>query len=207
MRSKFPSIEVPQVPLAIDASVMLNFLGTGVAELLFDHLGCPIVMAANAVSELKYHPIDKTDLKPLLDSMKQNKSLEEKPLGPAAKDIWHELVGGGLEKGLDDGEAATIALAVVERLDAVVVLDESKARKVFAERWPTRLCVDTVTLLAQRRLGQRLQTDVFAEACFMALQHARMRVPAEAMAWLVGVIGRDRASKCKAVRRSLIPRE
>jgi predicted nucleic acid-binding protein len=206
MRSKFPSIELPLVPLAIDASVMLNLLGTGVAELLLDHLGCPIVMAENAVSELKYHPIHKTELKPLLDSMKQNKSIEEKKLGPAAKDVWRELVGDGLEKGLDDGEAATIAMSVVERLDAVVVLDESKARKVFAERWPDRLCVDTVTLLAQRRVGQGLQ-DALADACFMALQHARMRVPAEAMAWLVGVIGRDRASQCKAVRRSLIPRE
>ena len=47
MRSRFPSIDLPEGALAFDASAMINFLGTGMAEVLLANLGRQVVMATN----------------------------------------------------------------------------------------------------------------------------------------------------------------
>lgn len=202
MRSRFPSVDLPQGALAFDASALINFLGTGMAEVLLANLGQQVVMAPSALGEVKYHPIRGHDLDGTLGKLKDQGMLIEHPLSENAKAIWWDLLGGDLAGGIDDGEAATIALAVEHARDTIVVIDERKATRIFGERWVDRLCVDTVTLLAQVRTRQGIAPEAFADACFSALHHARMRVPDDAVDWLVGIIGHERAAVCRALRQS-----
>ena len=104
-----------------------------------------------------------------------------------------------LAGGLDDGEAATIAVAIEHFGEAVAVIDEKKASRIFLNRWSDRVTVDTVTLLAQADNRLSLDKNILADACFSALIHARMRVSREAIDWVIDLIGADRADRCPSL--------
>ena len=201
MPSKFPSIDLPDVALAFDASAMINFLGTGIAETLLTNLGRSVIMPTAALAEVKYHPIQGHDLQATLSRLTSHGLVKQLSLPPRARAIHLELMGAGLAGGLDDGEAATIALAIEHSATTMVVLDERKAARIFSERWAERNCVDTVTLLAEARGSMR--SDEFANACFSALRHARMRVAPDDVDWMIETIGPERAIQCPSLCRAL----
>lgn len=205
MRSKFPCRDLAEGALALDASGMLNFLGTGLEEELLDNLGRPIIMASKAIGELKYHPIDGQDIARSLERLKSRGILSEVGLGHAGHTIYSELAGEGIGAGLDDGEAATIALAIEHAATTIVVLDERKATRLFNERWPERLAVGTVTLLALTET-RGITREKLGDACCSALTHARMRVPAEAVDWVIELIGAERACSFRALQKAMKPR-
>lgn len=203
MRSKFPWSELADGALALDASGMLNFLGTGISYELLSNLGRPILMAPKALGELKYHPIKGEEIGLSLMRLKSVGILTEVPLGHSGRAIYEELVGDGIGGGLDDGEAATIALAIEHATTTIAVLDEKKATRMFQERWPARLAVGTLTLLGLKDTRGTLSEEALADACFNALKHARMRVPREAVDWVINLIGAERASTCRALQKEL----
>ena len=203
MKSRFPSLDLPRVPLAADASVAINLLGTGICELLIRNLARPIIMAEEALAEVYRHPFPGADLLAEMGRLRDGGFIREQTLGTGGRAIFRELIADDLKGGLDDGEAATIALAIEHSIDTVAVVDERKACRIFAERWGERTITNTVTLLAQPETQGKLKPDEFAQACQCALKHARMRVPAEAMDWMIGVIGLERARSIGALASAL----
>ena len=203
MKSRFPLLELPRVPLAADASVAINLLGTGVCEILMRNLARPIIMAEEALAEVRRHPFPGADLAAEMARLRDGGLIREHALGTVGRAIFHKLIADDLARGLDDGEAATIALAIEHSVDTVAVVDEKKATRIFADRWGGRAINDTVTLLAQPETQGALTPAEFAQACCCAVQHARMRVPAEGMDWLVGVIGLEQARRFPALAGAL----
>lgn len=203
MKSRFPSFELPDADLVADASVLINFLGTGVAEALITTLGRPLVMVEEAMAEIVRHPFPDADLAATLKILRKRDLLRIAPLNGQGRTIFYELIADDLTGGLDDGEAATIALAIEHGSGAVVVLDERKASRIHTERWPGRPCASTVLLLAQPALREALGADGFAEACCCALRYARMQVPREAIGWMVDAIGKERAQDFKVLSGGL----
>lgn len=191
MKSKFPSLDLPDGELIADASVLINFLGTGIVETLLVNLGRPLIMADEAMAEIRRHPFPDMDLSASMGILGKRGLVHVAQL--QARTTFYELTANDLTGGLDDGEAATIALAIERSNNAVVVLDERKASRIFAERWPARSCASTVMLLAQPQVRGSLTAEDFVQACCNALRHAKMRVPAEAISWMVEVIGAEKA--------------
>ena len=201
MRSKFPSNRLPSGPLVLDASGVINFLGTGIPKELFTCLDRSILVAPDALREVRYHPIAGVELQAVLPILQTSGLLKVAALNAEAMEIFRDLVSGEIETGLDDGEAATIALAVTVADSAIVGLDERKATRIFRGRWPDRPLVDTVTLLAEIEAMGVIAPTAFANACFSALLHARMRVPVEAADWLAGIVGPERVEQCVTLTR------
>jgi predicted nucleic acid-binding protein len=193
MKSKFPSFEVPTTDVIADASVLINFLGTEIVGTLLAYLKRPLVMAEEAMGEVKRHPFPGANLAADLGRLRESGLVQVVQLGAIGRAHFYELTADDLMGGWDDGEAATIALAVERGDTSVVVLDEKKAARVLAERWPGRALTHSVMLLAQAQIRGSLSSTEFAKACCCALQHARMRVPAEAVEWMVDVIGSEQA--------------
>ena len=118
-----------------------------------------------------------------------------------ARAVFHELVSADLTGGLDDGEAATIAVTLEHFDRASAIIDEKKAARIFSARAGSRQLVDSVTLLAHLPLRSGISESELADALFSALRFARMRVPQEALQWVVDLIGEERARQCTSISR------
>jgi len=116
-----------------------------------------------------------------------------------SKEIFRALTESDLSGGLDDGEAATIALAIPHSESAIAVIDERKALRIFRQRWEKRSAISTLTLLTNSRIVAGLTRKQFQDCIYSALFYARMRVPAEFQDWVVNLIGRDRACLCSSL--------
>ena len=114
--------------------------------------------------------------------------------------LYEALIQGNAGETLDDGEAATIAYGVAYRCSALI--DDRKARRICAQRFPSTTIVYTVELLLHRAVRDALGENVQADIVMRALQDARMRVPFALIPEVVNLIGEDRASQCPSLRGS-----
>ena len=101
--------------------------------------------------------------------------------------------------GLGDGEAATIAHALTSGASAVI--DEKKATRIGAAKFPQLRLLSTLDLLSAPALAEALGGAALADALFSALIDARMGVPSQFRGWIVDVIGKERAAKCPSLGR------
>jgi predicted nucleic acid-binding protein len=137
----------------------------------------------------------------LLNGLVSDNLVEVVTLGEAANEWFERLVIGRATETLDDGEAASIAYAVEHR--ALALIDERKANRICAERFPELSVAYTVDLLAHPILEETLGRGALADAVFNALQDARMRVSSEKTEWVVDLIGRERATTCYSLPMSV----
>jgi predicted nucleic acid-binding protein len=199
MKSKFPSVELQGVPFVADASAVINLLGTGIPAKLLRNLGMRVLIASEAYGEVRRHPIPGEPLGPVMAALTSERLIEQVQLGSHGRSVFLDLVANDLGGGLDDGEASTIAAALEHSNDAVVIIDEKKAARVLLDRWPKRRCVSTVTLLSQPHIRAGLSDQAVADAVFSALTHARMRVPADSLDWVVKLVGTERSGQCSSL--------
>jgi predicted nucleic acid-binding protein len=118
---------------------------------------------------------------------------------------FEPLVIGSAAETLDDGEAATIAYAIES--GGVAVIDEDKAVKICALRHPSLLIASSLDLFGHPMVCEALGPEHLAEAVFLALRDARMRVLRRHHEWVLDLIGLKRAALCPSLPRSLRSRE
>jgi predicted nucleic acid-binding protein len=201
MNSQFPSIELPLTcSLVLDASALINLLGTGMAGDLVKAANRRMFVEDYAFEELRRHPLPEQDLQTELAALLESRLLQRVTMDETARILFRELTDGDLTAGLDDGEAATIAYAVSHEA-TVPVIDEKKANSVFGRRWHSRMIVDTITLLGQSSVSNAFTEERYSAAIHSALLHARMRVPTAARAWVAALIGDARSAQCPSLGR------
>jgi hypothetical protein len=185
--------------LVFDASVTINFLGTGIAGKCIGLLDRHVIMADRTFAEIHRHPIKGRDHVAELDALVRNGQLQIETLSGTAKDLFFELIGDDLTGGLDDGEAAAIALAVSRGQSTLIGVDDRKARAVLTARWPNQPQLYSLDLLTSELMVSGLPGDALADCVHSALQNARMRVPFSQRAAIVALIGVDRAKACPSL--------
>ena len=114
-----------------------------------------------------------------------------------AEDHFERMVVGAAEATLDDGEAATIAHAIVT--GGAAVIDDRKAKRLCVTRYPNLEIWTTVDVFATPSVETQLGGPVLADCLFNALQQGRMRVAEERLEWVVNRIGEDRARLCESL--------
>jgi predicted nucleic acid-binding protein len=199
MNSRFPSIELPlDCSLVLDASALINLLGTGMAAELVKAANRRMLVEDYAFEELRRHPLPEQNLQTEITALLDCRLLQRVTMDSTARILFRELTDGDLTVGLDDGEAATIAFAVTHKA-TVPVIDEKKANSVFGRRWSSRIIVDTVTLLSQPCIASAFTEERYSAAIHSALLYARMRVPRAAKPWVTALIGKARAAQCPSL--------
>jgi predicted nucleic acid-binding protein len=123
--------EVPRRKLLLDACVAINLAAAAKLDMIADVLEVTFVVVEQAASEAG-HLRDMVEgavvLTPInLDQFVSSETLEFHALAPAELTLYLELASI-----VDDGEAATIALAVHRRMD--LATDDRRARRLCAER-------------------------------------------------------------------------
>jgi predicted nucleic acid-binding protein len=168
-----------------------------------DSLPNPFLLVPEVVLELESGLQTGRNAAAALDGWHASGRVRIVPLGDTGTRHFFNLVSGPAAQTLDDGEAATIALALETEPPAVPLIDERKANRICANRFADLVTGSTVDLLAQDGVQAALGRDRLASAVFKALYFGRMRVLPHHLDWVVNLIGPDRAKQCESLPRSV----
>ena len=183
-------------PVVADTSVVINLNATGCSEAILGALPNRCVVVEAVSLELQTGRRTGRGDVDALAVLIQRHFVEQAQLGDAGMSHFASLVSGSAAETLDDGEAATIACAI-ER-SAVALIDDRKAIRICAERFPNLTVGCTVDVLAHRHVQAALGR-LLADAVFNALDRGRMRVPEQYARWAVDLIGKERAALCHSL--------
>ncbi len=173
--------------LAIDASVLINVLGSGEAIAVIEALARPLVMATAAYREVRRDPFTGGDALIAIGELEQRGLLLRCDLDAEGTQHMVSLISASGADALDDGEAATIALGA--RRGCCVVIDETRGCRI-ANRIPISAGVlGTIDLLSCASVREALGETRFQNAILSAAKCARMRFPTECGAWAEELLG------------------
>lgn len=190
------SLTEPDVSPVADASAIINLNASGMAAAIIRAMPRLVVVDV-VLQELEYgRPKGRRDAE-LLRALIDQGVVRLVTLSGDAEAHFERLVVGAAEATLDDGEAATIAHAIVT--GGAAVIDERKAKRLCATHYPDLVIHTTVDVLAAPSIEARLGKDALADCVFKALQHGRMRVAPERLDWVLERIGEERARLCESL--------
>jgi predicted nucleic acid-binding protein len=190
----------PDIPVVLDASAAINLNASGFAEAVLRALPNPAVITEIVMNELTGdYRTGRNDSKMIAALMKSDLVAIAR-LSVAQERHFEMLVVGPAVETVDDGEAATIAYAVES--DAVAILDDRKAIRICATRYPQVPLGSTVDLFSHPSVIGALGKTSLADAVFAALQQARMRVLPHHMDWVIALIGQERARMCPSLPKA-----
>ncbi len=193
----------PTVTVIADTSVVINLHATGCAETILEALPNRFFVVSQVLDELETdRRTGRNDAGAIAASVASGR-ITVVQLGDAGRGSFLNLVSGSAARTLDDGEAATIASALEMELHGIPLIDERKANRVCAERFPGLATGSTVDVLAQDSVRAALGRNRLAEATFNALYAGRMRVLPHHVGWVVNLIGPQRAAQCPSLPRSV----
>lgn len=183
--------------MVVDASVVINLNATGYAPEIIRAFPNQVVVTDSAIAELasgiRNGHRDAQKLQELIDSG----LVQVVGIGKTCTHFYESLIDGDALSTLDDGEAATIAYA--HEAHGIAMIDERKARRLCAERFPGLPVYSTVDLLLHDLTLQALGLTLQRETIYRALSIARMRVPPERIDLVVQIIGDERATVCASL--------
>lgn len=183
--------------LILDASVLINLLGTGQPGVILSALERTVMVDELVIREVAIDPCTRKPSTDVLKKLEDSQLIRVVKMDAEAYDIFLSLTGADPPDDLDDGEAAT--LAQVFQNGGCAVIDEKKATRVGVMHRPGVLLLDSIDLLASPDVVSRLGLPMVAEAVYLALWNARMRVSPQKRAWVAETIGEARAIECASL--------
>ncbi len=184
----------PKPPLIADASVWINLIAGGRAVEVLRALASPTIIPSIALGELERGRDKGRSAYAGVTSLIAAGVVKVIDLPTEAEDVYLTLVAGRASQTLDDGEAATLALAL--HLRATALIDERKAIGIAAVRFPHLTVATTTDLLLSTCVRSALKADTLAATLFASLTQARMRVPDHLLDEICGCLGPDRTRLC-----------
>lgn len=168
-----PSSDFPGGPLVLDASVLFNILGTGLSKELLQALGVPCWVEERTAAEVRRMPGQRTESAPL-QPLFEDGSLKLCRMSERAYETYLSLLSGSSTETLDDGESAAIAMAVEG--SGSVVLDDKKARRILAARFPGAASGTSLSLIIEAARRAPWSDEKLRDAVTAARDVSRMAV-------------------------------
>ena len=179
-------------PLVLDTSVLVNLHACGHGERLLSMIQNDIVVADIVAGELEHETSLKKGEHSFLYGLIGRGKVTVVSLTEAEYELFAALSCG--PSSLDDGEAATIAIAAHRGFRAVV--DERKGRARAVALMNGEEPAWSLDLLRYPTVVQSLGGQLAADVVYLALRHGRMRIPTNSADDVAALIGRDRAIEC-----------
>lgn len=195
------SLSDQESALVADASTVINLNATRCAEGILGALPYRVAVVDVVADELENGRQKGRNDAGELAMLVSAGLIEVVKLGHQGLVGFESLVIGTASETLDDGEAATIAHAAES--NAVAVIDERKAIRLCATRFPDVRLGCTVDLIAHPAVRRALGPSALADAVHNALVGARMRVLPRHLRAVVDLIGSERASQCVSLPRAV----
>lgn len=187
--------------IVFDASVLINLNASGCGMEILSALPYECVTPLQVIDELTQGAhlghSDIHEVEHLIDSGE----LVSKPFGPSAEGMFESLISGDALATLDDGEAATIALAMEQK--AAAIIDERKALNLCHRHFPDLSVATTPDLLLHDCIKRAIGPIALADATYNALKVGRMRVPTRLHSSIIELIGVERATECPSLPKRI----
>ena len=184
-------------PLVADASVLINLHASGADRILLAGVKHPLVVTQNAVDELERgRRRGYSDAERLAESISAG-LFRVKSASGHFQAIYESLIAGAATETLDDGEAATLALAL--ELEGIALIDEQKALRIATERFPSLEIICTAELFLHPIAVELLGVEGQATAIHKSLRDARMRVPPNLIESVATLLGPERVVECRSI--------
>jgi predicted nucleic acid-binding protein len=183
-----------EAPLVADASVWINLLAGGRAVDILRALSKPTIIPSIALGELERGRDKGRSAYAGVTALIAAGHVTVIDLPEETEDVYLSLVAGRASQTLDDGEAATLALAL--HLGATALIDERKAICIAATRFPALAIATTTDLLLSTKVRTVLDPVQLADALFASLMEARMRVPDHLLDEVCACLGPNRTRLC-----------
>jgi predicted nucleic acid-binding protein len=194
----------PGAVLVADTSFWINLAATADPADILRALPAPVILAEAALDDLRRGQARGWQSVEVVEMLLAAGHTRVEALPPPALPAFAGMVAGDAADTLDDGEAATLALA--HAVGGIAIVDERKGRRLSATRFPRLVLTYTVELLLSPAVEGVLGPSRVSDAVFAALNLARMNVPAEMIAAVIGLIGAERAQLCPSLPlRSRMP--
>ena len=184
----------PEPLLVADASVWINLIAGGRALDILRALDQPTIIPSIVFGELERGRDKVRSAAKGLAALIDTGDVTVVDLPPAAEDVYLSLVAGRVSQTLEDGEAATLALALA--LGATALIDERKAIGIAATRFPGLNVATTTDLLLSEQIRSVLTPIDLSAALFATLTEARMRVPDHLLDEVCACLGPDKTRLC-----------
>lgn len=160
--------------LVLDTSVWINLLATEQPWEILRAFGKKVLAPEIVVAEVIRNPITNLPYNANGHPLRQRPEVDVIDLNEAELQIFLSLVQGAPSARLGDGEAATIAVAVVRGL--AVAIDERKARRILRDRFADIEIIMTAQLLRSNEVISGLGEHLAATAFAKARQFGRMHI-------------------------------
>lgn len=189
----------PAARLVADASTIINLIATGNAGAILSALPNRVLVVDVVPVELETGRTRGREAFDRLTELANTGAIEIVGLTDDAAPYFEDLAVGAAAATLNDGEAATIAYALAHT--GTPLIDERKATRICAQRFPQLQVACTVDVLVHPEVQRQLGADLLGEAVFRALRDGRMGVLARHLEWVLAVIGEGRAALCPSLPR------
>lgn len=168
--------------LVLDASPTFNILGSGSPELILAALSGLCVIEERTLQEVQRNPFDNSAAAPVIEKLIARGHLKAMRMGSTAYEQYLELVAADSTNALGHGESA--ALAYANEIEAIVVLDDRKARRIGKIRYPGCEQCTSIELFRRASKAGAISRRQTAELLRLAISNARMHVWPEDRKWL-----------------------
>jgi predicted nucleic acid-binding protein len=188
------------VPIVLDASAVINLNGSGAAREILAALGRDIVVAEDVVEDLARGKANGRRDAEFLEGLIASRLARRQALASPSLSLFETLTIGPSARTLDDGEAATIALAL--EIEGAAVIDENKGRRLAAQFAASVPLLGSIELFCHPLVKSAL-AGTLADAVFGALQRSRMQVLASHYDWIADLLGPKQLQLCLSLPRSV----
>ena len=162
---------------------MLNLLGTGSPERVLKSLG-GCVIEEHTLREVRRNPFDNEPAEPIVKRLVAAGLIKIARMGPEAYEKYLELVADQPGESLGSGESAALALA--ESIRGLVVLDDSKGRRI-GEAKCSCAQITTGELFRRAALAGNIPNEELRLLVQSAIRKARMHLRKDDRGWLKAI--------------------
>ncbi|MBT5264113.1 MAG: DNA-binding protein [Rhodospirillaceae bacterium] len=182
-------------PLVLDTSVLINLHACTYGGRILRAVPNDIFVSRIVANELEHETSRKNGEHSFLHGLLSGGEVILADMTDDEYALFAELTSGF--PSIDDGEAATIAVAAMRKF--LCLIDEKKGRaraEVYMDQQEPAWSLD---LLRHPQVVATLNPAQAADALYLALRNGRMRIPEDHCSHVVGVISPRRALECRSL--------
>jgi predicted nucleic acid-binding protein len=189
------SLSETLTPIVPDTSVLINLHACSFGEQVLRSIPNEIVVPDVVVTELDHETSRANGENDFVQNFISQGIIQVASLDDGAYRIFETLIAS--PGSLDDGEAATIAVAATQGL--VPVIDERRGRARAEAVMNGKFPAWSLDLLVHPAVQAGLPGGAYIDAVYMALSEGRMRIDEERCDAVVALIGIERAGRCTSL--------
>lgn len=179
-------------PLVLDTSVLINLHACKCGEHILAAIPNEIVVPKIVARELEHETSRRNGEHSFLHGLVTKRIVTLASMTDDEYEMFHQLTSKS--PSLDDGEAATIAIAAAR--DLLPVIDEKRGRARASILMKARAPGWSLDLFRHPTAITVLGVHAAIQALYLALRDGRMRIPSESADGVIALIGMERSRDC-----------